>query len=74
MPGDPKACWKIRYDSRGEAQAAIAKLRSNKRDERGPKATAYRCDFCGGWHWGHEVKRYVKPRRPARAVAWECEE
>lgn len=46
---------KVRYDSQMAAQAAIGRLRRNT----GAMGwySAYRCRWCGGFHFGHTPQR-----------------
>lgn len=55
-------CGKLRYESRGEAQAAIGRLRAHRGND-GRKAKAYHCQWCDGWHWGREWKNWVRRDR-----------
>lgn len=41
-------CYKVSYDSRGAAQAAIASF--SKRSRSAIKMTSYTCQNCGHWH------------------------
>lgn len=51
---------KVRYPSQLAAQAGIGRLRRNT----GTTAwlSAYRCRWCGGFHFGHAPKRVLMAR------------
>jgi hypothetical protein len=51
-------CGKVRYESRAAANRAIATMAKHKGKRLG-KASAYQCQHCDGWHWGHEWKRFI---------------
>lgn len=46
---------KVRYDTQVAAQRGIGRLRRDTGSV--GFYTAYRCDFCGGFHFGHTPKR-----------------
>lgn len=46
---------KQRFGSQLAASAAIGRLRRNTGDT--SWMTTYRCQFCGGWHFGHTPSR-----------------
>jgi len=49
-----KSCdGKIRYLSREKARSKVFKMSFD-----GRSLDVYRCDFCGGWHIGHTMRRY----------------
>jgi hypothetical protein len=50
-------CGKVRYESRAAANMAIANMAKHKGKRLG-KAQTYACAHCGGWHWGHQWRRY----------------
>lgn len=60
-----KSCkGKVRYTSQPAAQAAIGRLRRNTKST--GWFTAYACQFCGGFHFGHTPRR-VRQAMGARA-------
>jgi hypothetical protein len=46
---------KVRYDSKAQAETAIGALNGHLRPRDG-RVRAYLCQFCSGWHWGHDGK------------------
>ena len=55
--GGQQGCGKVAYASAGAArEAAFGKLRgkaSRSKNAGSGKPTAYFCESCGGFHWGH---------------------
>lgn len=60
-----RACeGKHRYDSEGQARAAIAALHARKGYQ--GRLRAYRCPHCNGYHFGHmprRVRQAIQARR-----------
>lgn len=49
-----KACTgKIRYSTREKARARVFKTSFD-----GRSLDVYKCEFCGGWHIGHTMRRF----------------
>ncbi|AFH19788.1 hypothetical protein F406_gp027 [Agrobacterium phage 7-7-1] len=62
-------CVKVPYSSRSEAQAAmhnaLKSITRTKAIKSGRKPSAYKCQFCDGWHWGNHptMKTYYEQRK-----------
>jgi hypothetical protein len=56
LPDPHFPCGKRKYVTKGEAKLAIKRFRASTQNwiRKGVKPSAYKCNNCGMWHWGHK--------------------
>ena len=56
LPDPYYPCLKKKFPNKHEAKAAIRHIRATMKgwERKDGKATPYKCNNCGLWHWGHK--------------------
>ena len=59
LPDPNYPCRKHKFQTKSDAKLAIRRIRARMTswERKDGKATPYKCNNCGLWHWGHKRER-----------------